>query len=1078
MKRGGRNKKKKPKKSLAYLDDLTGIYNRRYLKITKKEIEELQEKSIPFSVAVVDIDHFKEINDTHGHIKGDEVIKEFSQFLTSTLRATDTVVRYGGDEFVCVMSNTEHKDAQMIYARILDRCKKNKFSDISLTISAGIASYPADAGEFDELLKIADEALYDAKRSGRGRIGAIRKKRIELPTKIYIGRRDEREVLKNFLVDVNGHVKAAVIEGNVGIGKTRLVKEVLNTITGTEVLWSDCLAFFESISYYPIREIIKYKIHRQGKKIINNIPFAYRIEIGKLIPDIMEEVKEHVEEIGLVLDKYRLYESIRIIIELGDIKKIIVIDNMQWSDRETTEIIKYLLRSLREKPITFIFIYRQEEKTDVLEDFMSYISRETKMRKVGLVPLERSAISQMVKLIIGETPGKELVNYIEQGSGGNPFYIEEIIKGLSETGYLHVEGDQWQFDGPGAEIIPKSIDDITERKYQGLSKEGREILEIASVIGRFDIDIIKDITGYNEGHIIGVIETIKRLGFIKESGDRIEFQEEISRGAIYKRYVSDIKGRMLHKRVGEKIEEQYEGRENEVAEELAFHYYRGFDREKGVKYCFEAGDRAREKYANQSAIRYYTWAEELLRHQTQVEQKRKRIDCLVKRADILSFIGDNEGTLNDLEEGLRIAKAISDKKREVDINFRKASVYVNISQYSQAIEEANKCIKIYKEMADEKGIAQVLNAIGNTQGFLGEYDKALQNYEDSLKVFREVGDKNFEARLLNNQGLIYMILGDYDRALQHFEDSLKIKAEIGDKYREGAALNNMGLIYMSSGKYNKALKIYEDSLKIFQEIGNKYGEALVLNNIGIIHGNWGNHNKGRKFSEDALKIANDTENKYCEALALKNIGSIYMNLGDHDRSLQYFEDSQKIADETKSNELLFTNLVSLGYLYLTMDKFKKAKEFIDKAYDKANTLNSKRMLRDALALLGDFYLRQKKNEKFKTTIKALEDIREKTWPKKFEGDLNLLLGRYYTKIKNYEKADKYLKEALKIFDKMGERLNVGIVYYHTGMLELSRGNKISYKKYLKKSLEVFNVLGAKGWQKKSNKALKKSTRKS
>ena len=120
--------------------------------------------------------------------------------------------------------------------------------------------------DFEELLKIADESLYDAKRSGRGRIGSIRKKRIDLPTQVCVGRRWEKEALKRFITKDDEGVRAAIIEGNVGVGKTRLVREVLNTVSGMEILWSDCLAFFESIPYYPISEIIRYKMKRQGRR--------------------------------------------------------------------------------------------------------------------------------------------------------------------------------------------------------------------------------------------------------------------------------------------------------------------------------------------------------------------------------------------------------------------------------------------------------------------------------------------------------------------------------------------------------------------------------------------------------------------------------------------------------------------------------------------------------------------------------------------------------------------------------------------------------------------------------------------
>jgi diguanylate cyclase (GGDEF)-like protein len=366
-----------PKESLVYIDDLTNLYNRRYLKVLQKNIQKFRNTNIPFSLVIVDIDHFKDINDTHGHQKGDKIIKEFAHFLKDTLRVTDTVVRYGGDEFICLMPHAQRKEVHQIYARILDRCKKKKFDNLNISISVGVASYPEDGEEFEELLKIADYSLYDAKRSGRARVGTIHKKRIELPTKACVGRKGEKEVLTTFLAQPKGYARAVLIEGTVGIGKTRLVKEALKTSENREILWSDCLKFFEGIPYYPIREIVKYKISRQGHEILKDLPLAFRIEIGKLVPEIMEDVKEKVDEVGLVMDKYRLYESIRRIFALGNIKKIIVIDNMQWADRESTEIIEYLLRSLRSFPITFVFIYRQEETSEVLDDFMTYISRET-----------------------------------------------------------------------------------------------------------------------------------------------------------------------------------------------------------------------------------------------------------------------------------------------------------------------------------------------------------------------------------------------------------------------------------------------------------------------------------------------------------------------------------------------------------------------------------------------------------------------------------------------------------------------------------------------------------------------------
>ena len=178
-----------------HVDELTGVHNRRYLKDRQEqEMRRLIRQKSPFSIAWVDIDHFKTVNDSFGHFRGDEVIKEFASFLKDSLRAADTVIRFGGDEFICVMPKTTRHDAESIFKRILVTCRKEGFSGLHITISVGISAFPDDGDDFDELLRISDEALYDAKRSGRDQIGTLRKKRIELPIKAFISRVKERKL--------------------------------------------------------------------------------------------------------------------------------------------------------------------------------------------------------------------------------------------------------------------------------------------------------------------------------------------------------------------------------------------------------------------------------------------------------------------------------------------------------------------------------------------------------------------------------------------------------------------------------------------------------------------------------------------------------------------------------------------------------------------------------------------------------------------------------------------------------------------------------------------------------------------
>ena len=1059
--------------SSKYIDELSGIYNRRYL-MEKKigELMQLKEKKIPFSVAWVDLDHFKEVNDTYGHLKGDEIIKEFAQFLKNILRVSDTVVRYGGDEFVCIMPNTKRQDAEWIYRRILKRCKEREFSGLNVTISVGVASYPDEGKNFEELLRIADAALYDAKRSGRSRVGIVGEKRIELPIKVFIDRIGERDQLKNLLKDSKNRIEVAIVKGNVGIGKTRIVKEVLNHTRVKEIVWSDCLSFAENITYYSIGELLKYRIERKGKAILDDIPFVYRMEIGKLIPEVIEGIKNELEGVELVLDKYRFYESVSRVMGVGEKAKIVVLDNIQWIDKESTEVIKYLLRSLKHKSITFIFIYRTEELTELLEDFISYISRENKVREVELKPFKFNEIEECIKSIIGEEPERGLIEYMVRESGGNPFYIEEIMRELVEGSYFMVEEDRWRFREPEVEIVPKSIEDIAMRKYRSLSKEAQNVLEIASVVGFFDLEITKEITSYNEGHIIGLMEDISRAGMTKEVRGRIEFGEEICRNAIYKKNIEGLKEQVLHKKVGELIERRCDRKKREVMEELAFHYYRGREREKGIRYCIKAGDRAGEKYANIQAIKYYTWSLQLLGDEKEIDKVDIRIDCLFKRAKALSLIGDNESAMKDLERGLKESRRIGDKRREADILRKRARIYHDTTRCRESIKEAKKCRKICEEISDRKGIADILNVIALTHLDLTQYKKAMESFKKALGIFREMGDRVGVARVLNNIGIIYFELGEFRAAKKYFEDGLKIAREIDHKIFEGNMVGNIGNVYQEGGDYIKALKFYDKGLNISREIGHKGGEVKILANKSFMHTLLGEFRKALEFSEDALKISREIGDRNQEAGSLNGIGDIYYSMGDNNKAMKYYEEARRIIEQARTAVNDFYNLVCFGYIYLEMNKMEKAREFIEKAHKIAKEIDSGRIFSYVLILQCDYYLKKKELGMVKKFLGELSNLQKDLQQLTAEGQIKLISGRYHVENKDYSKAEEDFTTALRIFKKIKEKLSVGMVNYYIGEMELEKGERFRSKRYLNKSLKIFKSIGANGWKEKAEEAIK------
>jgi diguanylate cyclase (GGDEF)-like protein/PAS domain S-box-containing protein len=159
---------------LAVTDHLTGLHNRRYLMVKIKE-ERLRAKRYGsvFSVAIIDLDRFKEINDRYGHSEGDRVLRTLAGEIQSKVRTTDTVARYGGDEFVIVLPETGKGDALRMAERVRKSIRSDKLPEEYrfVTASLGLATFSPGKKEIDEdeLLRLADHALYEAKRMGRDR---------------------------------------------------------------------------------------------------------------------------------------------------------------------------------------------------------------------------------------------------------------------------------------------------------------------------------------------------------------------------------------------------------------------------------------------------------------------------------------------------------------------------------------------------------------------------------------------------------------------------------------------------------------------------------------------------------------------------------------------------------------------------------------------------------------------------------------------------------------------------------------------------------------------------------------------
>jgi diguanylate cyclase (GGDEF)-like protein len=195
---------------LILLDDLTRVYNRKYLQRTyDRFVSNMKRNYHEFSIAIVDLDHFKHVNDTYGHVVGDKVLQTFANIIKNSLRLNDIIIRYGGEEFIILFPETKAKEAKAVLDRILTEFAKTPFESMDdnsrfyCTFSAGVLEIHLDELDLKKNIELADGALYEAKSKGRNQVRIVPISNVRYHKKlVHVGIIDDDPIIRTMLDDL------------------------------------------------------------------------------------------------------------------------------------------------------------------------------------------------------------------------------------------------------------------------------------------------------------------------------------------------------------------------------------------------------------------------------------------------------------------------------------------------------------------------------------------------------------------------------------------------------------------------------------------------------------------------------------------------------------------------------------------------------------------------------------------------------------------------------------------------------------------------------------------------------------
>ncbi len=423
-----------------------------------------------------------------------------------------------------------------------------------------------------------------------------------------------------------------LISGEAGIGKTRLVREL---ITQAEVSGGQALVGISyaegGMPYAPFRQIIR-EVLRNGVMDTLTVPEAVLADLLALAPELRPRYPEAPESPPLDTrsEQQRLFENLLIFYTaLSDrVPLMVVLEDAQWADSGTLSLLRHLSRHTRHQMVMIVATYREVELDEArpLHEVLLDLNRERLAICLKLARLGREETRELLAVLFAKEVSSEFVDAIYRETEGNPFFVEEVCKALVESGRLYYEADGWHRPRSLADLgIPQSVRVVIQSRVRKMPVDCQETLHLAAVLGReFDFETLAQASELDEDTLLDALESSERAQLIQEVSEEgrrtFAFEHRLIPTTLVES-LRTLQRRSLQGRVAAAIETLHP----DDLESLAYHYDEAGNSQKATDYLLKAGDRARALYACQEAINYYQRALELLKEQQERERTARTL---------------------------------------------------------------------------------------------------------------------------------------------------------------------------------------------------------------------------------------------------------------------------------------------------------------------------------------------------------------------------------------------------------------------------------------------------------------------
>jgi diguanylate cyclase (GGDEF)-like protein/putative nucleotidyltransferase with HDIG domain len=892
-------------------DDLTGVLVRRaFVSVTAAVLAERRRTSGSASLLVIDVDQFKSVNDTYGHLSGDDALRLVANVVREHLRPGQYVGRYAGDEFVVLLPGEEPESARGLADRIRATVgttaiplREAPGQAMRVTLSIGVATAPQHGESFEALFTAADRALFDAKREGRDRVtlaGAAPQGPPQLGFSRFVGRTAEMRALVTALdQSVQGLPQVQIVVGEAGVGKSTLLRQLLPEarLRGATMVTGRALETETQVPYGPWADVVL-ALREQGLAPQRPWPMLERLVPalgagaataapldGAQGPRLMQEIvafvrgASAVQPIGLVLE------------------------DMHWADAASWDVLEHVLAQLGTDRVFVTLTVRSEEAAvGVVRQRRQRLSRDDRVRERRLDRLTAAEVREWLQGALQRADlGDDLLDFVLRHTEGNPFLVTQLMRTLVEEQAFTHDGTAWQWALPSSLALPAGMSDLVGRRLDRLPPEALRLLVTAAAIGRaFTVSLLGAaaqapadavLDAVDAGLAASVLEPVAGSG-----DDTYRFAHALLVDVVLGT-VSPARQRLIHERIADLLAE----RTPDALDRIASHYARGSTAAKAYAWCLRAAERAAALCALDASASFLHLA---LGHAASDAERWRVHEELARVAELAGRWGDVERSCDamlaiagDAEQGrTELARALPVQQRRLQARLR-------LGQSTRQLErECRDLLAVAERIGAPTDVVRTRALLVQTLERLGRLDEAVQIAEASLERAEAHGEESLVAEALHRLAHTLLAVRAAD-AIGLLLRLIALARRRGDGLLEARAFLVLGVARMRTRDDPAGAEAFRTALELARDSQALDVAAGASMNLGVIELRRGEFAGAHGAFQEALRLYTTLRNNTNRLAALYNCADLEWERGDTAAAAALYRETAALAEQLGADDI-------------------------------------------------------------------------------------------------------------------------------------------------------------------------------